>query len=590
MLLKLFRNSANNIPFYIGGISLRWNMSKRSFSTDRSTMPEEQKVNVDGVNINCLRVGTGEHPVLLLPGAAGSIWTDFKPQIEGLSREKFTVVAWDPPGYGKSRPPDRTFPDDFFQRDADWACNLMKTLGHSKFSLIGWSDGAITSLMIAAMFPGNIRKMIAVAGNAYITPEEVDIYKKFRDIDSWSEKMRAPMIAIYGEEYFRKIWTGWVDSVLRIYEKQNGNLCKEMVPKIKCPTLIVQGAKDAMVLPEHPTYLKDSIVGAKLKIFEKGAHNLHLRYPEEFNDLATKFLIESRKQVAMLLKLFRNSANNIPFYIGGISLRWNMSKRSFSTDRSTMPEEQKVNVDGVNINCLRVGTGEHPVLLLPGAAGSIWTDFKPQIEGLSREKFTVVAWDPPGYGKSRPPDRTFPDDFFQRDADWACNLMKTLGHSKFSLIGWSDGAITSLMIAAMFPGNIRKMIAVVGNAYITPEEVDIYKKFRDIDSWSEKMRAPMIAIYGEEYFRKIWTGWVDSVLRIYEKQNGNLCKEMVPKIKCPTLIVQGAKDAMVLPEHPTYLKDSIVGAKLKIFEKGAHNLHLRYPEEFNDLATKFLIE
>lgn len=259
---------------------------------DRNTAPEERKVNVGGVNINYLRVGTGEHPVLLLPGAAGSIWTDFKPQIEGLPREKFTVVAWDPPGYGKSRPPDRTFPDDFFQRDADWACNLMKTLGYEKFSLIGWSDGSITSLILAAKFADNVRKMVAVAGNAYITPEEADIYRKFRDIDAWSEKMRAPMITTYGEEYFRKIWTDWVDSVLRIYEKQHGNLCKELLPKIKCPTLIVQGAKDAMVLPEHPIYLKDHIAGAKLKIFEKGAHNLHLRYPEEFNQLATEFLTE----------------------------------------------------------------------------------------------------------------------------------------------------------------------------------------------------------------------------------------------------------------------------------------------------------
>lgn len=253
---------------------------------------EERKVNVDGVNINYLRVGTGEHPVLLLPGAVGSIWTDFKPQIEGLDKGKFTIVAWDPPGYGKSRPPDRTFPLDFFQRDASWARGLMQILGYEQFSLLGWSDGGITALVLASMFPDNVRKMIAVAANAYITSEEADVYKKFRSIDSWSEKMRAPLIELYGEEYFREIWAGWVDGILKIYEKQNGDLCKESLSKITCPTLIVQGKKDAMVFAEHPIYLKDRIAGAKLHIFENGAHNLHLRYPKEFNDLATKFLIE----------------------------------------------------------------------------------------------------------------------------------------------------------------------------------------------------------------------------------------------------------------------------------------------------------
>lgn len=89
------------------------------------------------------------------------------------------------------------------------------------------------------------------------------MFVEIRSIDSWSEKMRAPMIKLYGEEYFRKIWGDWVDAILRIYEKQNGDLCKECLSKIKCPTLIIQGSKDPMVLAEHPLYLKENIVGAK---------------------------------------------------------------------------------------------------------------------------------------------------------------------------------------------------------------------------------------------------------------------------------------------------------------------------------------
>lgn len=36
------------------------------------------------------------------------------------------MVAWDPRGYGYSRPPDRDFPVDFFERDAKDAIDLMK--------------------------------------------------------------------------------------------------------------------------------------------------------------------------------------------------------------------------------------------------------------------------------------------------------------------------------------------------------------------------------------------------------------------------------------------------------------------------------
>lgn len=58
--------------------------------------------------------------------AAGSARTDFGPQLKSLNKETFTVVGWDPRGYGKSRPPERDFPPDFFERDAKDAMDLMK--------------------------------------------------------------------------------------------------------------------------------------------------------------------------------------------------------------------------------------------------------------------------------------------------------------------------------------------------------------------------------------------------------------------------------------------------------------------------------
>ena len=97
--------------------------------------------------------------------------------MENLNKEDFTIIAWDPPGYGESRPPNRTFPPHFFNRDAIWACELMQTLGYDKFSLVGWSDGGITSLILAAHFPENVHKMIVFGANAYIKPEEMEIYE-----------------------------------------------------------------------------------------------------------------------------------------------------------------------------------------------------------------------------------------------------------------------------------------------------------------------------------------------------------------------------------------------------------------------------
>ncbi|KAI8420686.1 hypothetical protein MSG28_007916 [Choristoneura fumiferana] len=91
-----------------------------------AAVPKEETVKVGNWDVNYVKVGSGPHTVLLVPGALGTIWTDFKPQVEGFNRDKFTVVAWDPPGHGKSRPPVRDFPADFYEKDAHYAYEFMK--------------------------------------------------------------------------------------------------------------------------------------------------------------------------------------------------------------------------------------------------------------------------------------------------------------------------------------------------------------------------------------------------------------------------------------------------------------------------------
>lgn len=63
---------------------------------------------------------------------AGCTKTDFGPQLKSLNKERHTVVGWDPRGYGRSRPPDRDFPSDFFERDAKDAVDLMKVRSISR--------------------------------------------------------------------------------------------------------------------------------------------------------------------------------------------------------------------------------------------------------------------------------------------------------------------------------------------------------------------------------------------------------------------------------------------------------------------------
>ncbi|XP_055852232.1 valacyclovir hydrolase [Episyrphus balteatus] len=254
----------------------------------------EQKINVDGVDINYVKTGNGSKGILLMPGAIGSAWTDFTPQIEKLPKllPDYTIIAWDPPGYGKSIPPKRQFDLNFYHKDAECATSLMKILGYSNFSVLGWSDGGITAMIMAGTDRRLLDNMVIWGAGPYINEKEVKVLEDMRDVSTWSARMREPMEKLYGPERFREIWSEWVDAAIMFYDKRNGNYCKGELEKIVTPTLILHGVKDPMIAEEHIPYIRRRILGCRYYSFPQGKHNIHLRYADEFNKVVANFLLQ----------------------------------------------------------------------------------------------------------------------------------------------------------------------------------------------------------------------------------------------------------------------------------------------------------
>ncbi|XP_050303124.1 valacyclovir hydrolase [Anthonomus grandis grandis] len=243
-----------------------------------------------GQTINYLKVGEGPNKLLCFPGALGTIWSDFKPQIDGLDRSKFTLIAWDPPGYGASRPPNRVFDKDFYETDADAAQNLMQNLGIDKYSLLGWSDGGISSLIQAAKYPDSVDKLVVWGANAYLVPDDIKAFESIRDLSKWSPRMKEPLIKLYTEQGLQQMWNDWCDVMAELF-KDGGDICKSRLKDIRCPTLILHGDKDPMVLGEHPEFLLKHIKGSRLHRYPEGKHNIHLKYAEDFNKIVSEFIV-----------------------------------------------------------------------------------------------------------------------------------------------------------------------------------------------------------------------------------------------------------------------------------------------------------
>ncbi|CAH1113035.1 unnamed protein product [Psylliodes chrysocephalus] len=275
--------------FKITNITLK-SLMKMSTATE-AAVNKSQKITINNQTINFVKVGTGPRNLLCFPGALGTIWSDFKPQVEGLDRNQFTLVAWDPPGYGDSRPPNRHFGVDFYENDADCAQKFMEALGITKYSLLGWSDGGISSIILAAKYQQNVDKLVIWGANSYVVKEELDSCEKLRDISKWSDRMKAPLVDMYTEEGLVKMWNHWCDTFAEIY-KNGGDICSNLLKDVNCPTLILHGDKDPMVAPEHPGYLFENIKKAKLHRYPDGKHNIHLKYADDFNKRVTEFLLQ----------------------------------------------------------------------------------------------------------------------------------------------------------------------------------------------------------------------------------------------------------------------------------------------------------
>ena len=240
--------------------------------------------------------GNGPHAILCIPGALGASLVHFLPQLEYFGREGsgFTIVGMDPLGYGASRPPERDFviePDHFLKIDALDGYALMKALSFKKFSIFGWCNGGVSAIILAALYPESVQKLVVWGTNAYIAKYDAEVREKIRNVSDWDQRIREEMVGIYGDSV-QSLWSRYVDAMKDIYEKRNGDLCMEEVKRVQCPTLIVHGAKDTARLQFYADYLKENIRGSEMVIMEEGKHSLHLKYAQEFNQLTERFLLK----------------------------------------------------------------------------------------------------------------------------------------------------------------------------------------------------------------------------------------------------------------------------------------------------------
>ncbi len=252
--------------------------------------------------------GNGERTVLFLPTWQiyhSRVW---KMQVPYFARH-FRVVTYDPPGNGRSGRPATGYDHD---RCADHARAVLDATDTSRASMVCYSRGSYTGVILAAEHPERVERLVLVGcplfgtrrgGAAFHEPRDrYEGWEKF-NAHHWRQDFRdfAEFWAsrIFTEPHSTKpiedlvAWTLETTPeilIATIDEWQCRTPIPELLAQIRVPTLLVHGAEDAVRALSSSEQTHQAIADSVLVPFEGAGHGPHARDPVRFNLLMRDFL------------------------------------------------------------------------------------------------------------------------------------------------------------------------------------------------------------------------------------------------------------------------------------------------------------
>ncbi len=217
---------------------------------------------------------------------------------------------------------------------------------------------------------------------------------------------------------------------------------------------------------------------------------------------------------------------------------------------------------------------------------------------FARHGLNVIAVDLPGHGKSH----GAPLPSIEAMSDWISAVLRELDLREAAVVGHSMGSLVALATAARHPGQTRSL-ALLGTSTpmpVTHELLDAAKRnARDAidmaNTWSHSRAARL----GGNEVPGVWMTGVGQ--RLLERAGKdvfftdlNACNEftggpeLAKAVKCPTLVVIGAEDAMAAPAAARKVADAITGSRTMVLEGCGHAMLSERPNEVLDALIEIV--
>ncbi len=262
--------------------------------------------------------------------------------------------------------------------------------------------------------------------------------------------------------------------------------------------------------------------------------------------------------------------------------------------------------------------GNGPVVMtLPNSWGL-------SVEGLRNmylpleERLTMVHFDPRGIGGSDPVREDADMGLAAVRADFDA-LRRHLGLERVAAMGWSNGAVNLVLLAAECPGTLSEAIFVHGLASFTDEDERIWAEtYAEVVAGFEKLveRLSFPSVPLEEKTAGMKAYWLENYFPASTADPGTMrprllevfgparfswahanysqqeaptidVRDRLESITARSLVIAGRHD-MVPVEKARELADGIIGSSLVVFENSGHFAPLEEPEAFRAEVFRFL--
>lgn len=207
----------------------------------------------------------GRGPAILLLHGNGEDHTLYQDLMGTLAADGYSVYALDSRNHGESQG-DLSLS---YQALADDTEAFITQLELQPVTIIGFSDGAITAMLVASRHPNLVARLVLAGGN--LTPKGLKWYSRWATrLSYWKTK----------------------DTKLKMMLEEP-QIDSRQLERIKAPTLVLAGARD-LIRAVETARIARHIKNARLKIVPNASHSSYVTNNQQFYHLVGPFLAATR--------------------------------------------------------------------------------------------------------------------------------------------------------------------------------------------------------------------------------------------------------------------------------------------------------